>query len=224
MVGAQEVARVRRRSFVGIDLSAGPGRPSTLATIDDVPSVVYLGVGHEDEELAATVAAGAPQVIAIDAPLFLSQGLCCLEEGCPCHQDFPNPGRRAERALSRLGIGSYYVTKRSFIKPLIYRGIALRQHWEDLGFVVIEVYPYATKVRLFGRRLPRKKHPAGRQFFAERLGELFPNLKDIRPCPSHDEADALLAAYTAFLFTQGETEALGHAAEGFLHIPRARPY
>ena len=35
----------------------------------------------------------------------------------------------------------------------------------------------------------------------------------------HDLCDALVAGYTAYLYTTGEVEAVGNYVEGIIHIP-----
>jgi predicted nuclease with RNAse H fold len=124
--------------------------------------------------------------------------------------------------LSALGIGCYYTTKRSIIKGMVYRGISLKTKLEKQGHTVVEIYPYASRLRLFGP-LPRKTTVAGRRALQEGLQRLIPSV----PSPqedllSHDALDALLAAYTDFLYNCGETDALGDPSEGLLHIPTSR--
>ena len=108
-----------------------------------------------------------PAVIAIDAPLGLPLGLCCLEESCSCKPLAQMKGRLCERELSRLGIPCYCTTKRSIIKKMVYRRIQLKDELTKLGHEVIEVYPYASKVRLFGR-LPSKTTTKDRRALQER--------------------------------------------------------
>jgi predicted nuclease with RNAse H fold len=175
-----------------------------------------------DEEIAALARAYQPALIAIDAPLSLPLGLCCLEGTCSCQAVSPRKGRQCERELSTLGIGCYYTTKRSIIKGMVYRGIRLKADLERRGRTVIEIYPYASRLRLFGP-LPRKTTVAGRRALQKGLQRLISSV----PSPqetllSHDALDALLAAYTGFLYGCGETEALGDPAEGLLCIPTSQ--
>jgi len=202
-------------SFVGIDLTAG-ARPTAVAALAEDLREQRIELLLTDGELLGFVEEAQATIVAVDAPLGLPAGQCCLEQECGCAPRGPGSGRECERALSRLGMGCYYTTKRSIIKAMVYRGIGLRRRLEARGCTVIEVYPYASKVRLFGARPPRKMGQAGRTFMADRLSSLL--TRDI-PLMSHDEADALICAYTAYLYARGDTEALGDAAEGRLHIP-----
>ncbi len=98
-----------------------------------------------------------PTVIAIDAPLGLPLGLCCLEESCSCKPLAEMKGRLRERELSRLGIGCYYTSKRFIIKKMVHRGIQLKDELTNLRCEIIEVYPYASELRLFGALPPKRR-------------------------------------------------------------------
>jgi len=203
---------------IGLDLTAG-SRPSSLAALDDTAHLLAWGQGLTDTDLLAWIAGYPAALIAVDAPLSLPLGLCCLEPSCRCRPGGPGAGRSCERALSRLGLGCYYTTKRSIIKALVYRAIALKAALEAAGHTVIEVYPHASRVRLLGR-LPKKTTLAGRRATQRGLQPLVAGL----PSPDemlldHDTLDAVLAAYTGWLCGRGQTVPLGDPAEGLLYIP-----
>jgi predicted nuclease with RNAse H fold len=164
----------------------------------------------------------SPQVSAIDAPLSLPIGLCCLEESCPCQPKFPRKNRQCDQELRRQGIPCYPTSKKTFIKDLIYRGIELKttigREVKQAG-QVIEVYPFASKVRLFGKTVPRKTTKQGMDFLREKLGEIIPSLKPYSDILDHDLCDAAVAAYTALLYHQNGAEALGDSEEGLIFIP-----
>jgi len=204
---------------IGLDLTTSSQKGTAYAVLTKELDIVAEGLVTDDEETIALAKEHRPALVAIDAPLSLPLGLCCLEESCPCRPVSSHQGRQCERELSALDIGCYYTTKRSIIKGMVYRAIALRKKLEGQGFAVIEVYPYASRVRLFGK-LPRKTTVAGRRALQERLRHLIPAI----PWPqksllSHDALDALFAAYTGILYLESKTEALGDQAEGLLHIP-----
>ncbi len=209
-------------NFIGLDLTTSPTRKTACAVLDANLHWQAQALLGNDEEIVALVETYRPALVAIDAPLSLPLGLCCLEETCSCRPVSPRKGRVCERQLSALGIGCYYTTKRSIIKGMVYRGIRLKAELEKQGQAVIEIYPYASRLRLFGP-LPKKTTVAGRQALQKSLRRLVPSI----PSPqedllSHDALDALLAAYTGFLHDCGETEALGIPPEGLLHIPLGR--
>jgi len=204
---------------IGLDLTTSPEKGTAFAILTKEMDIVAEGFVTSDEEIIALAEEQCPALVAIDAPLSLPLGLCCLEESCTCRPVSSRKGRQCERELSALGIGCYYTTKRSIIKGMVYRALAIKQRLERSRFTVIEVYPYASKLRLFGP-LPPKATVAGRRALQEGLCRLIPSLPSTQETIlSHDTLDALLAAYTGILYIKGQTEALGDAAEGLLHIP-----
>ncbi len=158
-------------------------------------------------------------MVAIDAPISLPTGLCCLEESCSCQPQAGVKGRSCERELARLGIPCYFTTKKSIIKAMVYRGVRLKTELESMGYEVIEVYPYASKVRLFGRNIPKKTTPAGLAFLRQPISRLLPNIAAYANGFTHDMCDAVIAAYTAYLRYQGKTELCGEPGEGAICLP-----
>jgi len=205
--------------FIGIDLTSTEEKPTACVALNEELYLGWFDFRLSDGQIIEAIERHHPSVVAIDAPLGLPEGLCCLEEGCPCQPLSPSKGRRCERELSRRRIPCYYTTKRSIIKNMVYRAIALKDEITDRGYEVIEVYPYATKVRLFGKPIPRKSTPAGIAFFKERLAALTPHVIPYLERFNHDLCDALLAAYTAYLYAKGEIERLGDPEEGMIFIP-----
>lgn len=204
---------------IGLDLTASPEKGTAYAVLAKEMDIIAEAFLNSDEEIIALAEEQCPALVAIDAPLSLPVGLCCLEESCTCRPVSSRKGRQCERELSALGIGCYYTTKRSIIKGMVYRALAIKQRLERSRFTVIEVYPYASKLRPFGP-LPRKATVTGRRALQEGLCRLIPSLPSTRETTlSHDALDALLAAYTGVLYIKGQTEALGDPAEGLLHIP-----
>lgn len=208
---------------LGIDLTASPQKPSAYAALYGEGLVMGLGYLRSDAELLASVAKAGSVTVAIDAPLTLPHGLCCLDESCACRPRSPEKGRLCERELARQRISCYFTTKKSIIKEMVYRGVWLRQELQKRGCRVVEVYPYASKIRLFGRPIPRKTTLSGLRFLKERLSALMPSLAPFIPALEHDLCDALVAAYTACLYHQGEAEFLGDKEEGCILVPLAPP-
>ena len=215
------MARNNPVTLMGIDLTTGPSRPSACALLDASGALVSLRKLTTDEEIVDLVREHRPAVVAIDSPLGLPKGMDCLEESCDCESVHSFKGRAGERDLISLGINLYVTTKRSFIKPMIYRAIALAREMRDLGADVIEVYPFASKVRLFGRPIPPKNTAEGRRFLRSRLDGLIRGLSLVRQRLDHDHLDALVAAYTAWLYGQGKTEGIGLEEEVPIVLPVA---
>ena len=127
--------------------------------------------------------------------------------------------RECERRLASLGIPCYFTTKKSIIKGMAYRAIELKGKLENRGCEVVEVYPYATKVRLWGKRIPAKSGPEGLAFLRKHLAELIPSLGPYILDFSHHLCDAAIAAYTAYLCHIKEAEWIGEPTEGTIVIP-----
>lgn len=181
--------------------------------------VTCLGLLRTNDDIIGAAEEHRPCLVAIDAPLSLPRGLCCLEGSCPCQPLSAAKGRDCERELARLGIPCFFTTKKSIIKEMVYRGIALKKELSSRGFGVIEVYPYATKVRLFGKPIPSKVKPAGLRFLRNRLAALIPALTPYLELLSHDLCDAVVAAYTGYLHHHGHERALGDPEEGLIYMP-----
>jgi predicted nuclease with RNAse H fold len=207
--------------YLGIDPASAPRRPSAFAVLDDQGRLHDLGLAREDDDILALARRWRPRYLAIDAPLSLPQGMCCLEESCPCAPTSPDGLKAAERALLKEGIGLFRTTKRSIIKAMVYRAIGLRRALAERGYAAMEIYPYASKVRLFGRPIPKKTTKAGRQWLRRRLEGLVPGLREHEGRLGHDQLDAIVAAYTAYLHGQGQVEAVGDREEGVIYVPKS---
>ena len=204
----------------GVDLTAKPAKPSACLGLDNNAQPVYFGFITHDDDIISVVEFYSPKVVAIDAPLSLPGGLCCLEENCPCQAVSQRKNRQCDQELRERGIPCYPISKKTFIKDLIYRGIALKNKLNSLGFEVIEIYPYASKVRLFGKVMPRKSTPEGMAFLRQNLAGILPDLKPYLAMFDHNLCDAAIAAYTAFLYRKGMVDVLGNSDEGLIFIPR----
>ena len=203
----------------GVDLTASPAKPSACLGLDNNRQPAYFGFANRDDDVISIAEFYSLQVVAIDAPLSLPTGLCCLEENCPCQAISQRKNRQCDQELRRQGIPFYPTTKKTFIKSLIYRGIKLKNKLIDAGFEVIEIYPYASKVCLFGKAIPRKSTPEGIAFLRQNLERILPGLKPYFAMFDHNLCDAAVAAYTAFLYREGMTDALGNSDEGLISIP-----
>ena len=204
---------------MGIDLTSAETRPSACLGLDRGLHLIYSGFLYRDSDILRIASEYSFKLVAIDAPLSLPQGLCCLEEGCPCQPKAQVKGRSCERELARQGIPCYFTTKKSIIKSMVYRGIRLKTELEAGGFEVIEVYPYASKVRLWGKDIPQKTTPIGLAFLKQHISLLLPGITPYIDGFNHDLCDAAIAAYTAFLYCQGKTELCGKTEEGVICLP-----
>jgi predicted nuclease with RNAse H fold len=213
---------VKCPTFFGIDLTSTEAKPSACLGLDGESQLVYLGFLTENRDIVALLNFYSPQVIAIDAPLSLPLGLCCLEQSCPCEPKFPRKNRQCDQELRQQGIPCCPTSKKTFIKDLIYRGIELKTRiGREVKQVsqIIEVYPFASKVRLFGKTVPRKTTKQGMSFLRDKLGDILPSLKPYSGMLDHNFYDAAVAAYTALLRHRKKVDTLGSSEEGVIVIP-----
>ena len=213
---------MKHPTFFGIDLTSTETKPSACLGLDSKSQLVYLGFLTADKDIIALLNFYSPEVIAIDAPLSLPLGLCCLEENCSCQPKFPRKNRQCDEELRRYGIPCYPTSKKTFVKDLIYRGIQLKtsivRQVPQAGHI-IEVYPFASKVCLFGKTVPPKTTKQGVSFLREKLAEILPSLKAYSDILDHNLCDAAVAAYTALLYHEDRAKALGNIEEGLIFIP-----
>ena len=207
-------------AVMGIDLSASSKRGSAFALLDEKARLIDCSQFFEPDELGSSLERHKPVVVGIDAPLSLPLGLDCLEESHPCSPAHDYKGRSAEQELARIGIGCFFTTKRSIIKGLIYRGQDISRSLSRKGFRVIEVYPYATKVILFREKMPPKATSRGLAYLKDRLSTIVTGVEGYLDKLNHDGCDAILAAYTAWLYCNDQTDALGNPVEGHIIVPK----
>jgi len=208
-------------TILGVTLRASPKLPSTALSVDGQLSQPRLTTFMGDIALYGLVEIIQPRVIAVGAPVTLPAGLCCLEESCEC--DFYQPqakGRQFELELSKMGVGCFFTNKRTIIRNLIYRGVELKRRLTKMGFEVIEVYPYATKLILFGDQAPRRVVSGSLSFHKEKLPELIPGLAPCVDKLDRPSCDAAFNAYTGYLYSKNGTDSLGDPSEGTLIIPK----
>jgi predicted nuclease with RNAse H fold len=104
---------------------------------------------------------------------------------------------------------------------MILRCIDLKATLEAAGHQVFEVYPFAAKVILFGRPIPKKTTPEGLTWYRDRIAEV------CGPAPAigaagHDELDAALVAAVVRWRRMGLSEEVGDPAEGTILVPKGR--
>jgi predicted nuclease with RNAse H fold len=213
--------KVNVSSFVGVTLRISPSHPSSLAVLNHQSQLVHLGHFNTDVELLQMAETHQPALIAIGSPLCLPSGLTDLEPSSNTRAAPPeNRGRQLERELASIGISCFFTGRGSVIRPLIYRGIGLKSQLNLLGYEVIEVYPHATRVILFGdQNLPRKSSRSV-AFLKGRLSSLINGMEPYIDFLDKYSGDALLNAYTALLHMREGTDLLGDPYEGLLVIPK----
>jgi predicted nuclease with RNAse H fold len=195
-----------RTTYLGLDPASSEARSSGCAVVDERARILAVGLVTTDDEVLGLASRWRPRLVAIDAPL-----------SWPLQPE--SKGRQCEIQLAREGIGTFRTTRRTIIRALVERGMALAAEMRSRGFEVIEVYPYASKVRLFGRPIPKKATPEGAAWLRRRLEGLVPSMTGHDSPLTHDELDAVVAAYTALLRDRSLTEDVGDPAEGMICLP-----
>ncbi|MSQ07163.1 MAG: DUF429 domain-containing protein [Dehalococcoidia bacterium] len=207
---------------LGVDLRSSPSHPSALAVLGEASTLEALDAFSYDDELVELARTRQPALIAIGTPLTLPQGLQCLESRCQCC-DAKAPrkrGREAELELARMGISCFFTSKGSIIRGLVYRGVELKKRLVKERHQVIETYPHATKVMLFGDKVPPKNSARSLAYLKERLPALVHGLEPRLATLDKNSCAALLNAYTGLLHCRELTHVLGNPLEGEVVVPR----
>ncbi len=199
---------------VGVDLAGIEGRETSVAVVRGERLVRLVSAGTDAEIVAHVVRAAAAATVAINAPLTLPRGRCCLDDDCPCRHDPGTRSRQAERELLTMGLP---VLATALIKVLARRGVRLAGMLRRDGREPLEVYPHAT-LRLLGLPCSGKRTRAGRTAIHDALRPLVPGL-DGYPDASEHQLDAVVCALTASLWLQGRARAVGASDEGQMIIP-----
>ena len=208
-------------SVLGVDLRASRKKPSSIAILDPQSHLTELSSFYEDDELIKLVHDLQPDLVAIGAPLNLPSGFCCLDQTCECRFSVPNrKGRLLELELAKMGISCFYTNKGSIIRELIYRGILLSQILRDAGHNVIEVYPHATKMLLFGDKVPPTNSSVSVSYIISHLTPLVSGMEKHADDLDRNSCDAIINAYTGQLHAQSDTDILGDPEEGILVLPK----
>ena len=71
----------QRERFVGLDLAGSPKRPTGICMLER--NRADVAVLYTDEEILRAIGDRA-RAVAIDAPLSLPKGRCCLRDECAC--------------------------------------------------------------------------------------------------------------------------------------------
>lgn len=193
--------------MVGIDLAGSERRPTGICVLEGRKANVR--VVHTDREILKTIGEET-QVVAIDAPLSLPRGRCCLRDDCPCvgQAHF----RACDLELRRMKIKFFPITLGP-MRQLTLRGLALKEKLEKRGLRVFETYPGAAQ-DIWG--IPRQKDPQGLKEGLRRF-KLQGNWS--RPEVTKDELDALTCALVARENLRGNTITIGDPEEGLMILP-----
>lgn len=175
---------------VGIDLAGLNTRPSGLATLTGRTFKTQLI--YSDEQIVDFCVRGAPDLVAIDAPLSL-----------------PKRGnlRNADMSLIKRGLRVFPPTFAGMLS-LTKRGMLLAKKLRARKIKVIEIHPRTSGILIF--------KTGDRERWIKKLKKVGFRLYGNNSC---HEVDAALAALTGALHLRGKTEEIGTAEEGTIVIP-----
>ena len=139
----------RQPIIVGVDLRAKAKNPTGWAVCEG--SRAETRVFYDDAQILEATLAAKPDLVSIDAPLFLPRGRESVSDDSPCRKR-GGIVRDAERILWSRGIRVYPALIRQ-MQGLTQRGIELTRELESRAIQVIESYPGAAQNIL---NIPRK--------------------------------------------------------------------
>jgi predicted nuclease with RNAse H fold len=200
--------KITRACVLGLDLAGSPRRPTGFCALRGR----RVTVGHlfSDGEIFEMVQTVRPQLIAIDAPLALPAGRCCLLNTCICAGT--THFRVSDYELRRLGIRFFPMTLGP-MRQLTQRGMQLKSAFEDRGFAVIETYPGAAQ-DIWG--IPRQRDVAGLRRGLSRF-----RLQGLsRSERSPHVLDAVTCALVGKLYLNGRAWGIGSVDEALMFLPR----
>jgi len=175
--------------------------------------VTLTSAGSDAEILSLVSRYGPDVVVAVNAPLTIPRGRCCLDDDCRCRHDPGTRSRQVERDLLRMSVPTLAT---ALLKVLARRGQRIAAELRLAGMKPLEVYPFAT-LRLLGLPTQGKRTEAGRRRIHNALQPLVLGLD--HPGASEHQLDAVVCAFTAHLWRLGLTTTVGVEDEGLMVIP-----
>jgi len=196
--------------IVGIDLAGSEKRRTGFCVMDGKKSCTTKVLFSDGEIITETLSAG-PDVVSIDAPLFLPKGRRSLEDRGPPHL------RACDKVLLQMKI-KFFPISLGPMRKLTNRGMFLRGFFESSGLSVIESFPGAIQDVL---GIPRKQ--VGLENLRNGLVEWGVTGDLVRNDITEDELDAVTCALMGKMFREGNYLAIGDPEEGLMILPRRHP-
>jgi hypothetical protein len=196
-------------NVVGVDL-AGSEKRDTGFCVLDAQMECSTAVLHTDAEILRKTLAARPEVVSIDAPLFLPRGRASLEKKGPPHF------RECDRELLRMHI-KFFPISLGPMRMLTARGMRLRASFEARDLEVIESFPGAIQDIL---GIPRKQ--VGLRALESGLVREGVRWKEPVASRTGDELDAATSALVGLMYVRNEYRAIGDPDEGLMILPMPR--
>jgi len=194
--------------LVGLDLAGSEKRPSGICLLEG--NRADVSVLYTDEEILRAIG-DRVRAVAIDAPLSLPKGRCCLRDECACSGKAHF--RLCDLELRKMKIKFFPITLGP-MRQLTVRGLALKNQLEAMGLRVFETYPGAAQDIW---SIPRQKDLPGLKRGLKRF-KLRGNWS--RPDVTKDELDALTCAIVAREERRGNAMVIGDPEEGVMILPK----
>jgi predicted nuclease with RNAse H fold len=198
----------RHEKLVGLDLAGSEKRPTGICLLEG--NQAKVSTIYTDEEILRAIGDDV-QAVAIDAPLSLPKGRCCLRDECDCSGKAHF--RVCDLELRKMKIKFFPITLGP-MRKLTLRGMALKNKLEARHLRVFETYPGAAQ-DIWG--IPRQKDLRGLQQGLKRF-RLRGNW--LRETVTKDELDALTCALVAREDLRGKALIIGDPEEGLMILPR----
>jgi len=198
--------------IIGIDLAGSPCRETGFCILEK--DRIRTKVLKADEEIIGSTVEQKPELTAIDAPLSLPKGRCCLRDDCPCRGR--GHLRNCDRDLIKLKIKFFPLTLGP-MRSLTRRGMMMKKILEQRGLTVVEVYPGGAQ-DIWG--IPRKQK--GVKLLRYNLRKM--GVVGIEERSTHHELDAVTCALVGKLYCEGNFVLLGDPEEGQIVMPRGNAF
>jgi len=184
-------------------LAGVPSRPTGICILKGLSAKTSLL--YSDEDILGCIQQEKPALVAVDAPLTLPPGRKSIQQRDEHHY------RPCDLELRRRSIPFFPITLGP-MRKLTERGIRLRSWLEQVKVKILEAYPGGAQDIL---GLPRVKHDkVGLRKGLQKLG-----ITGLKKHISAHELDAVTAAYTAWLFLNGEAEVYGDSKTWTIIMP-----
>jgi uncharacterized protein YprB with RNaseH-like and TPR domain/predicted nuclease with RNAse H fold len=194
--------------IVGIDLTGSERRATGWALLQGCDASTKSL--RTDEELIRETIEAKPDIVSIDSPLSLPEGVTD-PNAVGDHLIY----RKCELALKRMGISVFWCLLPS-MKSLTTRGMLMATELRQSGLKVIESYPGAAQ-DLLG--IPRKG--ASLEELKRGMGRIGISGPYLTASVTHDEVDAITSALVGLFYLADDYIALGMPAEDYLIVPRS---
>jgi predicted nuclease with RNAse H fold len=210
--------------YGGIDPSGSNNRPSGCVVLDQNATLLDYRLCKTDEDILTFFTPYPLKAIAIDAPkgLPLGMNLCCLDDDPTCACEL-TPARVCETEMRKRRIHLYPVTKNSFAKSWIRRGLLLFLRFQGIHIPTYEVYPSGTKKILFhDLDIPKpKSSKKSRKILQTALSQRIDDIPSYEKFLLSDHVlDAILGAFTVYLYREKKKgELIGRPVEGQILLP-----